>query len=250
MDNFVKFQVASDLHMEGNMPLVFKNVEGADVLVLAGDLCTTKSLPTLDRFFDNVTQEYDLVVCVLGNHELYRWEKPNDKSYLDFFRTYLSKYKNLVILENETINYKGLRIAGASLWTDFDDGYLLPAADKVMNDYKWGLRASTVYDWFQESKAFLAASKADVVVTHHAPLKQSVHKRFIGDIYNGLFHSCLDDLVTELRPHLWVHGHMHNCCDYVFGATRVVCNPLGYGRENPQFQLTKVVNVPALCNAS
>jgi len=250
MSDSVKFQLMSDLHMEGNMPLRVVNDHECDVLVLAGDICTPKSFPTLTKFFDNVTSEYDVVIYVLGNHELYRWETPNDKSHYEFFRVMLKHHKNLVILENETMNYKGLRIAGATLWTDFDDGYLVPVAAKVMNDYKWGLKVSTVYDWFQESYTFLKNCKADVVVTHHAPLEASVHKRFYGDMYNGLFHARLDDLVTELRPHLWMHGHMHNCADYMHGATRVVCNPLGYGRENPSFDYRKVLSVPTLHNNS
>jgi len=234
----------SDLHLEGNVPPVIDNPEQADVLVLAGDVCTPKSVATLDKFFAQCSENFDIVIYVTGNHELYRWDTPNDRSHIAFIRRALAKYKNIYVCEDEVLNYKGLHIACATLWTDFDERYLLPNAKHVMNDYKWGLEPSAVYDWHQASVQFLKKSKADVVITHHAPLKESVHKRFEGNVFNGLFHSNLHDLVSELRPSLWVHGHMHNNADYVYAGTRVVCNPLGYGHENPAFQHRKIINVP------
>jgi Icc-related predicted phosphoesterase len=235
----------SDLHLEGNMPLVIDNPEQADVLVLAGDICTPKSVGTLDRFFKQCSEAFDIVIYVTGNHELYRWETPNDKSHIAFIRKALAKYENIYVCENEVLNYKGLHIACATLWTDFSNGFLLPSAAHVMNDYRWGLTPSSVYDWHFESVKFLRESKADVVITHHAPLSASVHERFKGDMYNGLFHSNLDELVTELRPYLWIHGHMHNNAEYDFAATRVVCNPFGYGKENTAgFEYRKIIHVP------
>ncbi|WP_316229062.1 hypothetical protein [Bradyrhizobium sp. SZCCHNR1070] len=42
-------------------------------------------------------------------------------------------------------------------------------------------------------------------------------------------------LILATRPALWIHGHIHPPSDYYVGATRVVCNPHCYGRENPAF---------------
>jgi Icc-related predicted phosphoesterase len=247
MENNVKFRIMSDLHLEGNIPPVITNEDNADVLILAGDICTPKSLPTLHRFFKQCSDNFDLVLYVTGNHELYRWEKPNDKSHITFIRDALqSVYPNLMVLEDEVINYKGLRIAGATLWTNFGkDAYLYEHCHQIMNDYRWGLKQKSVLDWFRHSYAFLSQSKADVVITHHAPSELSVHPMYAGNRYNALFHSNLDELIQELRPHLWVHGHMHNNAEYTCGATKVVCNPYGYGKENVhKFDLRKVINVP------
>ena len=58
------------------------------------------------------------------------------------------------------------------------------------------------------------------------------------------------DLMEELRPHLWVHGHLHHSVDYVCGGTRVLSNPRGYwserGNENPSFDVDLVVDIDAL----
>ena len=48
--------------------------------------------------------------------------------------------------------------------------------------------------------------------------------------------------IDAYQPQLWVHGHVHNSCDYKVGdATRIVCNPHGYGDENPRFDGSLVV---------
>ena len=41
----MKIAIASDIHLEFG-PLQFENTEGADVLVLSGDICTAKDFDT------------------------------------------------------------------------------------------------------------------------------------------------------------------------------------------------------------
>ena len=47
----------------------------------------------------------------------------------------------------------------------------------------------------------------------------------------------LSAMMERYRPTLWVHGHVHNSCDYLRRAgdpsTRIVCNAHGYGRRTP-----------------
>jgi Icc-related predicted phosphoesterase len=50
-------------------------------------------------------------------------------------------------------------------------------------------------------------------------------------------------LIEAHQPALWVHGHVHNSSDYRVRRTRVVCNPHGYGTENPDFDGALVVEV-------
>ena len=68
-----------------------------------------------------------------------------------------------------------------------------------------------------------------VVVTHHLPHPRSVSERFKDSPLNPAFASDLSELVEGCGAALWVHGHTHDSCDYQAGATRVVCNPKGYG---------------------
>jgi hypothetical protein len=50
--------------------------------------------------------------------------------------------------------------------------------------------------------------------------------------------------VKDNSPRWWFHGHTHESCDYVFGKTRVICNPFGYPRAtNRAFRANLIVEV-------
>jgi hypothetical protein len=83
-----------------------------------------------------------------------------------------------------------------------------------------------------------------VVVTHHAPHPGSIDKQYAGSVLNPGFCSDLSDLIWDCQPCMWVHGHMHNSARYLVGDTQIVCNPRGYGSENPSFDPALVVSVP------
>jgi Icc-related predicted phosphoesterase len=83
-----------------------------------------------------------------------------------------------------------------------------------------------------------------IVITHHAPSKQSLPVRFEEDIISAAYASRLDNLVDRSQARLWIHGHVHEAQDYVIGRTRVLCNPRGYpGELNPSFVLELVATI-------
>jgi predicted phosphodiesterase len=140
----MKLAIASDIHLEFG-GITFYNIEGADVLVLAGDICVaqhfTESKPTYARinakeyreFFDHVCKEFPHVVYVLGNHEHYSGDVA--KSY-NTLREHLD-YSNLHILEKESWTHMGHTFVGGTLWTDMDqeDGLAMSYAKGAMNDF-------------------------------------------------------------------------------------------------------------------
>lgn len=52
-----------------------------------------------------------------------------------------------------------------------------------------------------------------------------------------MYASDLEEMILELKPNIWFHGHIHTSSDYWLGETRVICNPFGYPgkEENPSF---------------
>lgn len=87
-----------------------------------------------------------------------------------------------------------------------------------------------------ESAAFNNRDRDLVVVSHHSPTRQSTHPLYLKDIYiNGGYSSNLDSFIID-NPNikLWACGHTHYRFDLNIGNTRVVLNPRGYYRYEPQ----------------
>jgi Icc-related predicted phosphoesterase len=218
-------------------------------------------------------------VMVIGNHEYYRRFMPVE---LALAREHAPSF-NIHLLENDSVVLSsacvpkgvaidsgtvggGVRVIGATTWTDYaifgaaNVAGVMNACSNSMNDHRligwqkepWQrFRPQEALLLHHRSRTFLTEMLATpfdgptVVVTHHAPHWDSVHPRFRSDPVTGAFASDLSALIIEHQPNLWVHGHVHNSSDYRVGASRIVCNPHGYGPENPDFNGQLVVEVGA-----
>lgn len=141
----MKIALASDIHLEFG-PITLNNDEGADVLVLAGDICVaahfketgptyTKHLAKEYRqFFDHVCQEFPQVIYILGNHESYSGDVAHTYNILK----YNLDYGNLHILEKETWTHQGHTFVGGTLWTDMNrsDSLTMSYTRNAMNDFR------------------------------------------------------------------------------------------------------------------
>ena len=261
----MKLQLVSDLHLEFNNNVVINNA-GADILCLAGDICLAAHLhrknPKGDyyrKFFDHVSQEFDQVLYIMGNHEHYsgRWNNT-----ADWLRTALEPWGNITLLDNAWLNFGNVRIVGTSLWTDLNknDPLTMMSISQMMNDYQAiTIERNGIYhklraiDTVEEHRCSVELIKTaaetwsgDVVVLgHHAPSRASIHERYRNDrVMNGAFCSELDELMLDQENiKLWIHGHVHNCFDYTIGNCRVVCNPHGYPGETTGFNNGLIINV-------
>ena len=258
----MRINIASDIHLEFGT-IEFKNTEGADTLILSGDICVATHLAHKDdedkrsqeihNFFEMCCNEYDNVIYVVGNHEHYNGDfqytiphlKENLCSYLE----------NLHILDKSVVTINDVTFIGGTLWTDMnkEDPSTLYSIRGMMNDfikvfngeidnrgkpYKVVNRL-TPDDVVADHKAMLeyihsvVDGKHDrkfVVVGHHAPSKLSTNPKYQDEyIMNGAYSSDLSEFILD-HPQIkmWTHGHMHDPFDYLMGSTRVVCNPRGY----------------------
>jgi predicted phosphodiesterase len=145
----MRFALASDVHLEF-APIELKNTEGADVLILSGDICVAKDLndradPTIlgmtnksnmyHEFFQNCCREFKDVIYISGNHEHYHGDYPKTHERLTSKLGYLS---NLHILEKEYVTIKDVTFIAGTLWTDMnkEDPNTLYAIKGYMNDYR------------------------------------------------------------------------------------------------------------------
>jgi predicted phosphodiesterase len=253
----VKLHILSDLHLSrGALEIPHTD---ADVVILAGDIARPAQAMSWALGFAKP------VLYVAGNHEFYGGSIAGAVDELKRLSTATAVH----VLDNEQVNIDGVRFLGTTLWTDFmlwtDDAQRTQAiqeAQRFMRDFSQihvdepAPRLFTPDDaaalchanvhWL-ESRLAEPHAGPTVVITHHAPSRQSIHPRFAGSLLNGCFVSDLQHLVDGQRTQLWVHGHTHDSFDYLLNGTRVVCNPRGYAKdgvnENPLFDSKLVVQI-------
>ena len=262
----MRINIASDIHLEFG-PIEIKNTEGADVLILSGDICVAADVLHKDNlnnksrkihdFFEMCSKEFKNVIYIVGNHEHYNGDFQRTIPHL---KQFLGHLDNLHILDKEIVTIDDVTFIGGTLWTDMnkEDGITLYHMSSMMNDFikvsngkiQNGIQAEddkpyyrikrlTPEDVVVDHKSMLeyiriiVEGKQDqkfVVVGHHAPSKLSTKPKYQDDyIMNGGYSSDLSEFILD-HPQIkmWTHGHTHDTFDYMIGSTKVVCNPRGY----------------------
>lgn len=263
----MKIQIVSDLHLEF-IERKFSGFTGvapapeAQLLILAGDIHT--STHGLDLFASWPVP----VIYVPGNHEYYGTDYGLQRE--TFVTANGKAFPSVIGLERGVFEYKGIRFAGTTLWTDYElygeRKLSRRIAASQIRDYRairYGVRTFRTRDSLHEHLRSVAWLKdvlgtpyrgQTVVVTHHAPHPLSIEMELAGHPLNPAFASDLSRLMGKCA--LWIHGHVHGSCDYWVEGTRILANPRGYPEniseamtagdllwENRAFEPLLVVNV-------
>lgn len=237
----MRIQLLSDIHVE-----IFDYTPerlDVDLVILAGDIhVKTHGIKWATEHFSAP------VLYVPGNHEYYAGHL--DKTLASLRAEAAMTNGQVIILERDIVEIGGVRFLGATAWTDFsihgERLYSALDAEKLMSDYK-KIRATSKFrklipsdlirineqtrDWLRRELVEPYSGKT-VVITHHAPLRESLPewRRISNDELNPAY---ANDWLAEAffagdKVQFWVHGHIHNACDYVRNGVRVICNPRGY----------------------
>ena len=252
----MKITLVSDLHLEFSDCFDLKNEQGADVLILGGDIMLASKVlkPESEygiRFRDFLKRcsfQFPHVIYIAGNHEFYSdgdWVKS-----IEVLRMACGVHPNVYFLERDMKIIDDVVFVGGTLWTDMNkfDPMTLHAVKDMMHDYRAirndekgyvKLKPADTVERHRQTLDYIKLivqehkDKRCVVVGHHSPSFQSVHEMYrLEYLMNGAYHSDLSEFILD-HPQikLWTHGHTHYPFDYMIGDTRIVCNPRGY-RQN------------------
>ncbi|CAH0247687.1 3',5'-cyclic adenosine monophosphate phosphodiesterase CpdA [Agrobacterium fabrum] len=256
----MKLWIVSDIHLEFGEPFLQTPPDGVDVMICAGDVAIKGIVPGL-RWLAKSFARHIPVVVVAGNHDFY---SASIEEGIRDAREYASGLPNVYFLENDACEIGGVRFVGGTLWTDFrlygrNPTVAMSYALHGMNDFKKiklskrpfrKFRPLDAYQKHIETRNFIDAElrehaviKTTVVVTHHAPSPRSIDLGFRHDPLSACYASDMEDLLCEVGPRLWIHGHLHHRNDYVVADTRVVSNAMGYPNEETGFDPNLVVEV-------
>ncbi|SDY01228.1 metallophosphoesterase [Allgaiera indica] len=265
-----RFLVWSDLHDEFwvgfDLPELRAPVDG---VLIAGDTHTG------GRHLDipvRAAGKYGCpVVVIWGNHEPYGsiWSEllADEERQLAAIR---AEGLDIRVLHGAVTEIAGVRIVGATLWTDLQ---LYPGLDQLarivvsagLNDYeairtKPGTRFTTddMLARHAEDKAAIfdalhtPHAGPTVVMTHHIPVRNLIApQRTIGsDEARAMNNGFACDLWEEIRAfdiHTWICGHSHEGQNWTgdgdYGPIRFIMNQRGYPREKTGFDPAFVLEV-------
>ena len=281
----MKLLVLSDLHLEFS-DLAWRPGWDFDVAILAGDIMCPGAKAVAWARQAPMLGGAEAVILVPGNHEYYDAVMQQERhAMLEAAQGTAAGSAPLHLLDGQRVDIGGVRFLGCTLWTDF--ALRIDTADGPCSDPARGIEASrrSTTDYrtidvlapaqegapplrrklapedtlalHRRHRAWLADALAQpfdgptVVVTHHAPHRNSLAAAFARDWASTAFVSELPDSFFEV-PALWIHGHTHTSFDYHVGNCRVLCNPRGYQLkhmavpENAGFDAGLVVDIGSL----
>jgi len=145
----VKISLASDIHLEFG-DLDFVNDQGAEVLILSGDICVAHDITQRDPygvmgpeyrsnrfhdFFQRCHARFPCVIYIVGNHEYYNGDFATAFAHLKDVLGYLPR---LHVLEKESITIGDTTFLCGTLWTDMnrEDPHTLWEIRRYMNDFR------------------------------------------------------------------------------------------------------------------
>ena len=267
----MKLRPISDLHFESfdyvpNLDRVSRTLfgknfipvmadESEQILLLAGDI-TTAQYPHIE-FYEDLCKRFRHVLEVPSNHFYYGGDfELQDERH----EARLKHIKNYTLLQNTFEIIDDVVFYGGAMWTNLNNSNPLDMqnAKNSMMDYRY-IRNLTPEDTIHQYNLFvegLELTRHDftdhklVVMSHHGPSYRSVGHRYIGNALNSAFVSHADNVILNVKPIIWKHGHVHGSGRYTIGETEVIHNPRGYGDvsniitdENPEFDPYLIVDV-------
>ena len=247
----MKIKLLSDLHIwkKQNEEYIF---HGEDVCILAGDIA--EGFEGVEWALQNIPSHVQ-VLYIPGNHEYYM----HDFTLLnERFLEHNTNTSHVRVLLNSYTDILGVRFVGTTLFTDFNL-YGTPTVSGMdwlmrMNDSlyitnnKKSIGIQDYLNWHSEAVQFLEKETSSspelkrVLITHYCP-EWSISGKFASCRLNPAFASKIPKHIHS-KFFLHLHGHTHDSLDYTTSyGTRVLCNPKGYGNENPLYSRGLLIDV-------
>jgi len=233
-------QYCSDLHLEfAQNSLFLENnplQKVGDILVLAGDITCWHEKYFSHPFFDFVSNSFEEVYYVPGNHEFYL---DKDLKIMDN-PVYESIRKNVHLVSNHVISFENIDLFFTTLWSNIPDSKSLKVEHGIgdFRQIKYHGKQLTHRDFNKLHsdcllflKESIAISKAEkkVVVTHHIPTQLCNPKHYKNSAINSAFVSEQRILIEDWDVDFWIYGHHHaNMPVTTINGTKLVTNQLGY----------------------
>lgn len=235
-------QYCSDLHLEfrENRNYLQKNplnVSG-EVLILAGDIMLFRELDQYDYFFDYLSDHFEIIYWIPGNHEYYYSDIKDRTGFLNE-----RLRNNLFLVNNCSVEHNGTQFVFSTLWSRVHPANEWHIQNSI-SDFQV-IKANgnffSVSDFnrlHEEALNFILSTlekrnQKTIVVSHHVPTFFNYPKQYKGSVLNEAFATELFPFIEKSGPDYWIFGHHHsNIPEFNIGQTKMLTNQLGYVHSN------------------
>ncbi|AMB45054.1 metallophosphoesterase [Methylobacterium sp. AMS5] len=244
--------ILSDIHADA-CPWEPPPGSRVDLAIVAGDVADGLTRRAIPWIVQHVRPRARHVVYVPGNHDFWGTRLPDELAHARD----LAIASDITLLDAGQVRHiEGVRVIGATLWTDFAVGEprwfrvwaMRDAGDRLtgMRDHRRiqtrdrlgspaPFRPFAALALHVEHRARIERVLDEghdgptVVVTHHAPHPRSLPAGEATGPGDAAYASDLSSIMQgPCAPDLWIHGHVHRSVDYQVGRTRVLANPRGH----------------------
>ncbi len=238
----MRIQYCSDLHLEFEQNNSFLRSNqlplAGDILILAGDITPLHDELLTDTFFRFVSDNYEKVFWVPGNHEFYH------RDMIEFNSSFHIELNDKIsIVNNVELEYEGIQFIFSTMWSKIgkDNEKII---EQCVSDFNCisikgrNLRAKDVNLYYDGSIRFIQQSLQNrknrtVVVTHHAPSLLCNSTGHNSSPINEAFCVDLTNFIEQSGVNFWIYGHTHfNQKPLFIGKTLMLTNQLGYVHIN------------------
>ncbi len=248
----MSLQYLSDIHLEFYNDevthLVDQIVPVAPVCVLAGDIGYPFEA-TYRQFLEGLSQKFEHIVLIHGNHEYYQFGKNKGKTMAEIVEethALCTSLPNVHFLYDTTWDYLNVRFIGTVLWSKIVKPMYLINDSRCIGEFSvdgWNRLHRRHREWLHTSLNTAAADgKQAVVVTHHLPSMTLVSDKWRRNPINQCFASECDDLIRSPAV-VWIYGHTHEPGESVINGVQCVANPIGYPGEHAKPNYTAVMTI-------
>lgn len=227
-------------------------LESSDILVLAGNIGNIDH-KYFKPFMDYVSEKWNHVVYVPGNHEFYSATKTFNEMQKNY-HTFMDSYENVHYLYNGTWEHMGITFIGSPLWA-LPTKTPVKTIEFVREDFKnilvnrdTKLSLSDMHQLHLECVQFIKKEleRGDswkILVTHFPiTMDRTIDPKFADSTYNDYFANDADRLNLNLENvTTCISGHTHYSHNYL-GNDEVLygSNQPGYPGELDTSNLGKV----------
>ncbi len=234
----MQIQYCSDLHLEFDLNKRFLQENplpiNGEILILAGDIILLKEEYLKHPFFDFVSDNYEMVFWVPGNHEYY---KSDIKQYRN--RNEIKVRKNVFWVNNCVKSYKNVCFLFSTLWSRINskneaiieqryaDFKHISIENKKLKPSDYNLLHLECLNFLD--KEIKKSTQNTIVITHHVPSDYCIAGEYKDSCLNDAFCTDLTSVIETSEAKYWIYGHNHfNHKPLLIGKTTLITNQLGY----------------------